>query len=50
MKMVRSLLPLMRKLWRSDGASATPFVAVAMVILVASIGTAIDSGRGYLVK
>ena len=24
MKMVRSLLPLMRKLWRSDGASATP--------------------------
>ncbi|MGE0661349.1 MAG: vWA domain-containing protein [Reyranellaceae bacterium] len=50
MKHLDSLLSRLRRLWRSDEASATPFVAVAMVMLVASVGTAIDSGRGYLVK
>ena len=45
-RLLRRTLPI----WRNADAGATPFVAIAIVILVASVGTAIDSGRGYLVK
>lgn len=50
MKTLDTLIRKLRALLADREASATPFVAVAMVILVASMGTAIDSGRGYLVK
>ncbi len=50
MRKLGSVKAWLRRLWRSEEASATPFVAVALVMLVASVGTAIDSGRGYLVK
>lgn len=50
METLAALVRKLRALLANRDASATPFVAVAMVILVASMGTAIDSGRGYLVK
>lgn len=50
MKPLHFIRALLLRLLADREAGATPFVAVAMVILVASVGTAIDSGRGYLVK
>lgn len=50
MDMLASVRRSIRSLLADRSAGATPFVAIAMVALVASVGTAIDSGRGYLVK
>ncbi len=50
MGIIRNIALCVRRLLQDRQAGTTPFIAAAMIILVASIGTAIDSGRGYLVK
>lgn len=50
MTSIRTLLRFLGAPLRDRQAGTTPFIAAAMIVLVASIGAAIDSGRGYLVK
>ncbi len=47
---LRTLLALFRRFQADDTGGTAIFMSVGMLILVASIGTAIDTGRGYLVR
>lgn len=50
MRRLKSWPALLGTICRDDRGGLAPFVAVAMVALVGSIGMAIDAGRGYLLK